>query len=74
MSKTKNIVVDVDIELEEWGNDELIEEMKDRGFECRLVGESVESYAMQMHEARDDPDKLMKIVKEFVYDHVGKLI
>lgn len=33
-TKTVTVDVDVDVYLDEWDDDELINEMKDRGYEC----------------------------------------
>ena len=74
-SGTKSIMVDIDVDLSEWDDDELVTEMKERGFVCiPNTEQAVAMDALSVYEdwklrGRDAYDRMV----DFVLIQAGRI-
>jgi hypothetical protein len=76
MARRRTVEVEVDIDLDNWDDEELQQEMIDRGYCCFLPAESspteASTFAQRIYESwNSNPTP---IIKDFIYRFYGRVI
>jgi hypothetical protein len=83
-SRYKIINTEIEVYLDEWSDDELIEEMKDRGYSCHENGEGTDVYEKVMDDIydlykewkddrRDSDTRFEKAIRKFFEKYMNKV-